>query len=87
MYLLTIIHILMKVHHTVGLELELVENALVDVQSWFSIEVWHFLFSDIGCSRGCGRLQDSNLDLQSSPKFKFTTLAKLNCVFFLVKKY
>ena len=75
MYLLTIIHILVKVHHTVGLELEMVENALVDVQSWFSIEVWHFLFSDIGCSRRCGRLQDSNLDLQNSPKFQFTILA------------
>ena len=39
MYLLTIIHILVTVHRIVGLELEMVENALVDVQSWFSIEV------------------------------------------------
>ena len=39
MYLLTIIHILVKVHRTVGLELDMLENALVDVQSWFLMEV------------------------------------------------
>ena len=85
MYLLTIIHILVTVHRTVGLELEMVENALVDVQSWFSIQVWLFLFSDICCSRRCARLQKSNLNLQNSPKLQFSTLAKLDSVFFLLK--
>ena len=78
-----IIHILVKVNRTVGLDLEMVENALVDVQSWFSIEVWHFaIFSHIGCSRRYARLQNLNLNLQNCKKIELTTLAKLNCDFF-----